>query len=170
MTAGPCWRVKCRQQFRPWSIIYSKSLRHPTLSADNAGCHICRPTRQCRPTMLARVTRACGGVCLSRIRSQRNDTHQWILFMTASLYGCAEENRTKFNCTQWQIWRHCTVEANRHEASRGLSARAELLVPLRSKTERGKMWPPMIDWKNDVTGYARPVPKSRWAMTLLRNK
>ena len=37
MTAGPCWSVKCRQQFRPSSIIYSKSLRHPKF----------------RPTMLA---------------------------------------------------------------------------------------------------------------------
>jgi len=38
---------------------------------------------------------------LSRRPSRRNATHQWILFVTASLDGCTEENRTEFSCTHW---------------------------------------------------------------------
>jgi len=39
------------------------------------------------------------GIYLSRRPSRRSATHQGILFMTASLDGYAEVNRTEFNCT-----------------------------------------------------------------------
>ena len=62
-------------------------------------------------------------------------THQWILFITGSMENYAKENRALFNCMQRLIrvtsnrrlrLMYCT--ADRHKASCGLSATAELLV------------------------------------------
>ena len=71
--------------------------------------------------------------------TRRKTMHQWILFVTATLDGTkkTEENlilrigKSKAEVTNNKRlrWRYCTVEANYiHEASRGLSATAELLV------------------------------------------